>query len=342
MAPSSCGIGLDVTSDRIVLDTSASDDQVPGPVNFLMSPPVPAMVFGSYLLGEGSEAILNAGVETAIDEVIVRPGSILQPKLPAPLGMRGVTMMRNMATCLGLLNVATGGRAMAAHSAYVIWYLRGRDDNGELFLLSDGLGVGYGARPTADGNDAVYLVAQENFPSEFLDSVFPVRVAALRHQPRHRRAGALARRLRPRSASSRCWRRRPWCPCASTASSIRPGASPAAMRRERGAASSIPGRPDERLLRPLSDGNMVQARRHRARRDRRRRRLGPSLRPRAGAGGGRRARRVRQPGKRGGALRRGDGRRRGYPSTWRPRQKRRAQRPEAKLFHRHGYHDVLA
>ena len=111
--------------------------------------------------------------------------------------MRGVTMMRNMATCLGLLNVATGGRAMAAHSAYVIWYLRGRDDNGELFLLSDGLGVGYGARPTADGNDAVYLVAQENFPSEFLDSVFPVRVTALRHQPRHRRAGALARRLRP-------------------------------------------------------------------------------------------------------------------------------------------------
>src|SRR5918997_1616587 len=67
-------------------------------------------------------------------------------------------------------------RAMAAHSAYVIWYVRGRDDKGELFLLSDGLGVGYGARPSADGNDAVYLVAEENFPSEFLDSVFPVRV----------------------------------------------------------------------------------------------------------------------------------------------------------------------
>jgi N-methylhydantoinase B len=103
-----------------------------------MSPQVPAMVFGSYLLGEGSEAILNAGVEKAIDEVIVRPGSVLQPKFPAPLGMRGVTMMRNMAACLGLLNVATGGRAMAAHSAYVIWYLRGRDDNGELFCRPTG------------------------------------------------------------------------------------------------------------------------------------------------------------------------------------------------------------
>src|SRR5215216_2573763 len=156
-------------------DRVDSDDQVPGPVNFLMSPPVPAMVFGSYLLGEGS-SLLNAGVERVIDEVILREGSVLQPSFPAPLGMRGVTMMRNMAACLGLLNVAAGGKAMAAHSAYVIWYLRGRKDDGELFLLSDGLAVGYGARPTSDGNDAVYLVAQENFPSEFLDSVFPVRV----------------------------------------------------------------------------------------------------------------------------------------------------------------------
>ena len=75
-----------------------------------MSPPVPAMIFGSYLLG-GSQTLLNAGVERALDEVIVRPGSILQPTFPAPLGMRGVTMMRNMAACLGLLNVATGGRS---------------------------------------------------------------------------------------------------------------------------------------------------------------------------------------------------------------------------------------
>jgi len=165
---------LRVDKDRITLDTSDSDDQVPGPVNFLMSTAVPGMVFGSYLL-DSSTTMLNAGVERAFD-VILRPGSVLQPNFPAPLGMRGVTMMRNMAGCLGLLNVATGGKAMAAHSAYVIWYLRGRDDQGKLFLLSDGLGVGYGARPYADGNDAVYLVAQENFPAEFLDSVFPVRV----------------------------------------------------------------------------------------------------------------------------------------------------------------------
>jgi N-methylhydantoinase B len=243
--------------NRITLDASRSDDAVPGPVNFLMNPVVPAMVFGSYLLGEGSATILNAGVERVIDEVIVRPGSILAPRFPAPLGLRGITMMRNMAACLGLINVATGGKAMAAHSAYVIWYLRGRDAAGEPFLLSDGLGVGYGARPTADGNDAVYLVAQENFPAEFLDAVYPVRV--LRYA------------INPDSGGPGRWRGgcgvirelEVLAPEATVAVRIDSLAHPpwgVAGGRAAGTGRCIinPGRSDARTLRPLSDGNLVR------------------------------------------------------------------------------------
>ena len=62
-----------------------------------------------------------------------------------------------MAVCLGLIATATQGEAIAAHSAYAIRYLRGKGEDGEPFLMSDGIGVGYGARPFADGNDAVYL-----------------------------------------------------------------------------------------------------------------------------------------------------------------------------------------
>ena len=65
---------------------------------------------------------------------------------------------------------------MASHSAYVIWYLRGRDAEGQLFLLSDGLGVGYGARPHADGNDAVYLVGAGELPLGISRLGLPVRV----------------------------------------------------------------------------------------------------------------------------------------------------------------------
>src|SRR5262249_21510072 len=167
---------LAVAEDHIELDTTESDDQFPGPVNFLMSPSVPAAVFASYLLGESPEHLLNAGAEQALDRVHLRPGSVLQPRFPAPLGLRGVTLMRHIAVCLGLIATATGGEAMAAHSAYVIWYLRGRGEDGEFFLMSDGIGVGYGARPFADGNDAVYLVAQENYPAEFLETIYPVRL----------------------------------------------------------------------------------------------------------------------------------------------------------------------
>jgi hypothetical protein len=39
--------------------------------------------------------------------------------LNVPLGLRGITLMRHMAVRLGLIATATGGEAMAAHSAYV-------------------------------------------------------------------------------------------------------------------------------------------------------------------------------------------------------------------------------
>ena len=328
---------LNVTPERITLDTSESDDQVKGPVNFLMSPPVPAMVFGSYLLGEGS-SLLNAGVERVIDEVILREGSVLQPRFPAPLGMRGVTMMRNMAACLGRLNVAADGKAMAAHSAYVIWYLRGRKDDGELFLLSDGLAVGYGARPTSDGNDAVYLVAQENFPSEFLDSVFPVRVRSYAINPdtggpgRWRGGCGLIREVEVLAPEAMVSMRidtvenPPWGVAGGHAAGS-------------GRCVVNPGRTDERVLKPLSDGNIVFR--------------GDVVRVETGGGGGwghpfdREPERVLADVQTGFVSRAKAEEDYGVVLTRdievdaAATRERRSARPVAKLFHRHGYQDAL-
>ncbi|MGD9845567.1 MAG: hydantoinase B/oxoprolinase family protein [Variibacter sp.] len=330
---------LNVEPDKISLDASESDDQVRGPVNFLMAPEVPAMVFASYLLGESTNATLNSGAHQALDDTVLRPGSVLQPNFPAPLGMRGVTMMRNMAACLGLLNVATGGKAMAAHSAYVIWYMRGRDDNDELFLLSDGLGVGYGARPTADGNDAVYLVAQENFPSEFLETVFPVRVRRYAINPdtggpgRWRGGCGLIREVEVLAKEAMISMRidsvenPPWGVAGGHAAGT-------------GRCVINPGRPDERVLRPLSDGNMVKH--------------GDIVRIETGGGGGwghpfdREADAVLHD-VRGGFVSR-ESAEGNYGVVLTPdglsvdaaaTGKRRAERPATKLFHRHGYHEVL-
>ena len=152
--------------DRFIFDATETDDQSPGPVNLLMNPDVPGTALAMFYLGGDASQVCNAGGAQALDEVRLREGSLLWPKFPAPLGMRGLTLMRFLAAVNGLINVA-GGTAPAAHSAYVIGFMRGtyKTDAGELapFLMSD-------------GTDAVYFVAQENYPVEFLENGYPVRL----------------------------------------------------------------------------------------------------------------------------------------------------------------------
>jgi N-methylhydantoinase B len=242
---------------RLSIDATGSDDQAPGPVNFLMSPDVPRIVLGIYALSGENSALLNQGAISAIETVTTRPGSILEPRFPAPLGQRGVTLMRVMSTCLGLINVATGGRGVASNNVYGIWYLRGRVSGNETFLLSDGVAVGYGARPFADGIDTVYLVANENYPAEFLDLSYPVRLLRYGVNPdsggpgRWRGGCGVIRELEVLAEEAML--------------SIRidavdnPPWGVAGGQNGRGGRCMInPGRKDERVVEPMSDGTILR------------------------------------------------------------------------------------
>ena len=129
------------------------------------------MVFGFYLLGEGTEAILNAGARARDrrGDACGRARSCSR-NFPAPLGH---ARRHHDAQHGGLPRPDQRrdgrqghGRAQRLRDLAIC---AAATSEGELFLMSDGVGVGYGARPFADGNDAVYLVAQENYPAEFLD-----------------------------------------------------------------------------------------------------------------------------------------------------------------------------
>ncbi len=330
---------FEVTPDHTVLDFTESDDQVRGPLNFLMNESTPKLALAGYFLGSSGDGMMNDGALDLIDEIRVRPGSIVQPNFPAALGLRGVTMMRNVAGLLGVLNVATGGKAMAAHSAYVIWYIRGRTDEGETYLMSDGVGVGYGARPHADGNDAIYLVAQENYPVEFMDSVFPVRVRSYEINrdtggPGRWRGGCgMVREIEVLAEEGMVSLRidsvrfPPW------------GVSGGQCARP-GRCVINPGRQDERVLGPLSDGNIV----HR----------GDVIRVETGGGGGwghpfdRELERVledvlshfvsRASAEADyGVVLTSDGRAVDEAAT----RERRANRPDTLLFHQNGYRQAL-
>ena len=325
---------------RFVLDQTESDDQTRGPVNLVLNHRAPGVLVGAYLLGGSSEVSLNAGAERLFDEVRLREGSILQPRFPAALGQRGLTMLRNLSGYLGVLNTASGGQASASHSPYSIWLIRGESMEGERFLMSDGVACGYGARTFADGHDAVYLVAQENYPAEFVDISYPMRT--LRYA------------INPDTGGPGRWRggcgviREMEVLAREAVLSVRldaianpPWGTNGGMAARTGRCVVNPGQADERVLRPLSDGNLIKR--------------GDIIRLETGGGGGWGHPFDREPARvladvRGGFVSQesaeqdygvvltASGREVNVSATVR----RRADRPGAALFHRHGYVEQLA
>ncbi len=171
---------VDVTlrkqAGNVEADFSASDQQATGPINFLMDDSVPKFMLGLYLTMDEPGIGMNGGFERAIDRIVTRPGSVVSPRFPAPLGLRSHTMIRVTTAMFGALAQAMGGDASAASCVYVLYYLRGKNADGSEPLCIEGLAVGFGARVFADGIDAVYYVAQENYPIEFAEMEFGVEI----------------------------------------------------------------------------------------------------------------------------------------------------------------------
>jgi N-methylhydantoinase B len=67
---------------------------------------------------------------------------------------------------------------------YVLYYFRAWDAAAQRPILCiEGLGVGLGARPFADGVDVIYYIAQENYPVEYVERDFPLRVERYEARP---------------------------------------------------------------------------------------------------------------------------------------------------------------
>jgi N-methylhydantoinase B len=162
---------------KVTLDFRNTDDQARGAVNFIMHESVPKFMYSLYLTADDPTVLLNHGFIQAIGEVQTRTGSLVNPVFPAPLGMRSNTMLRVNNCIFGTLALATEGQTSAASPVYVIYMLRSLDrQTGDYTLCIEGMAVGFGARPFADGIDAVYYVAQKNYPVEFAEMEFGVRV----------------------------------------------------------------------------------------------------------------------------------------------------------------------
>jgi N-methylhydantoinase B len=170
-------LALDRRGDHVRLDGSASDDQARGPINFMTNPGLLRIAFGRYLQSLDPDLEVNEGLLRNLDEWVAREGSLLKPRFPAPLGMRANTRFRVMSCIFGALAQANGGRVPAGSPVYVLYYFRAWDEAARRPILCiEGLGVGLGARPFADGVDVIYYIAQENYPVEYVERDFPLRV----------------------------------------------------------------------------------------------------------------------------------------------------------------------
>jgi N-methylhydantoinase B len=254
----SVAVTVEKHGDTVSLDYSASDEQAQGAINFIMDASVPKTMCGLYFAGQEAGVALNGGFHRAVGEVTTRPGSIVAPREPAPLGMRSHCVTRVNSSLFGALAKATNGNVPAASAVYVLYYLRSWNAaRQDLDLCIEGLAVGFGARPHADGIDAVYYVAQKNYPIEFAEMEFGVQVEAYSiHQDSggpglHRGGVGIARDLRVIGEEAVIGLRMDnirW-----PAWGVKGG-----MGGRPGRILVNPGSPDERELRPMSEGNKLR------------------------------------------------------------------------------------
>lgn len=162
--------------DRLSADLTDSGPQASGPVNFITSPGAFNLILARHLSYMNPDLPLNEGAVAFLDEVKTRPGTIVSPNFPAPVGLRSHTVIRLMDIVGGILARAKEGAGPAASPVYVIYNLRGMDEKGGYRYFSEGIGSGQGARPTADGLNVIYFRDQRNYPVEFEEGEFPLRV----------------------------------------------------------------------------------------------------------------------------------------------------------------------
>jgi N-methylhydantoinase B len=172
--PIAIRLKVTATEDRMVIDGTESDDQTRGPINFLMHPSALQQNFGIYAISARPDLMFNEGVADLFDEVLLREGSVIKPKFPAPLGQRSIVLTRVTSACMGLIAVARPDLALGSTSAYSANKLRGTREDGSSFLKTLGIAAGQGARPFADGPDAIYLLNQQNYPLEFAEQNYPL------------------------------------------------------------------------------------------------------------------------------------------------------------------------
>lgn len=199
------------TGDRVVLDFTGTAPQTRGPINYPLNPDLMRQRFYNSLRLHAGDSIgldgsldPNHGVYDSID-VIIPEGCLLNPRYPAPVGLRHLTVGRLHDMTYGIMSQAFPDRAPAATNGSLNCYslLGASRGAGGRWLCFEVTAAGSGARPFADGIDAFsWNTRLKNAPVEFVETVYPVRIERYALRPdtggpgRQRGGHGIVRRIR--------------------------------------------------------------------------------------------------------------------------------------------------
>jgi N-methylhydantoinase B len=181
------GIALDVPvryhvrvekrGDRILFDFSGSSDQTQGPINVR-----PALVRGCCYyatIAMIDPAIENNGGLARTIETRFRPGSVLDPRFPAPTNNYMASAIAIAEALISALSRLVPERQVAGVGGVGGGLaIAGRRADGSAFVQYESIGSAYGARTGKDGVSGISVLLSNGrtAPIEILESEFPTRV----------------------------------------------------------------------------------------------------------------------------------------------------------------------
>jgi N-methylhydantoinase B len=176
--PVKIAVAVTVRGSTMRFDFTGTSPQVRGPFNSVPASTLSAIYYAARAIADPTVPS-NGGCFRAL-EAILPPGSLVNPRPPAPVSCRTATIKRIADTILGALVKALPARMPAASSGTLLVMAFGGIDpaTGRPFVASELGAGGMGARPRKDGIDVVETDVTNcmNIPVEALEMNFPLRV----------------------------------------------------------------------------------------------------------------------------------------------------------------------
>jgi N-methylhydantoinase B len=172
-------VAITVHEERVSVDYTGSSPQVKAAINSTLSY-TKSCTYLSVRCALKGDIPNNAGVFRCV-EVHAPEGCVLNPRPPAAVAARALTGYRVFDAMLGALAQIVPDRIPAAgEGGNTVVCLSGRRTDRSPFIIVDMICGAWGARPDADGIEAVTNASQNlsNTPVETLESQHPVRIEA--------------------------------------------------------------------------------------------------------------------------------------------------------------------